>query len=183
MENSLLLEKFVTIFYGNRRFYLPRVPANIYFHSDHLEIYLENMESYVIVDGIRCYYYVNYEVEKDMIHTHLKDFELDGLPVKDVYPLSFPVTAEEFPFSKRDARIVVPRRDYSEVTKAFLAENRNINERLVKFLEKHPDVFDKVDISMWEKLNKHDISDMDADILDDYLSKPVANLFRKEMLS
>jgi hypothetical protein len=56
-----------------------------------------------------------------------------------------------------------------------------LDKRVVKFIDNHPELFDEVDISIWEKLSKHDISNMDADILDDYLTKPVADAFREEM--
>ena len=180
---KIVFEKFVTIYFGNRRFYLPFKPSNIYFKENKMEIFLDDMDSYVIVDGIHCHYYLSYEADNDIIHTRLKDFELDGLQCPEVYPLSFAVSAKSFPVSKSDARAVVPKRDYSEITSAFLSEQRDLDERIIKFLEKHPEVFDQVDITIWEKLSKHNLPEMDADMLEEYLTKPVADLFREETLS
>ncbi len=188
MENSLSLQKFVTLYIGDRRFYLPLAPLNIYYNNNGFEIQFDNWDSYVIVDGIRCYYHLQYSADKDIIHTHLRDFEFDDLPWRDDHDFSFPLTAKSFPFSKTDARVVVPKRNYAEVTSAFLAEKRNLDEMLIEFLEKHPEVFDQVDITIWEKLSKQlsllkENQAPDPYVLERYLTKPVADLFKAEMLS
>lgn len=181
MDKSLLIGKFITVEFGKRKFYLPKVSCNIYIHNNRLEIFLDDNDSYAIVDGIRCYYHLDYEVDSDTLHTFLLNYEIDGVANNDRYPFSFPVSALAFPISKRESKEVKPIRDYSEVTAAYLSEHNDLDKRVVKFIDNHPELFDQVDISIWEKLSKHDISNMDADILDDYLTKPVADAFREEM--
>lgn len=180
MENSLFIGKFITVEFGKRKFYLPKASCNIYIHNNRLEVFLGAEDCYAIVDGIRCYYNLNYEVDSDTLHTHLLDYEIDGNTYKTLHAFSFPVSALTFPFSRREPKEVKPRRDYSEVTAAYLSEHNDLDKRVVRFIENHPELFDQLDISIWEKLSKLDLSNMDADILDDYLTKHVADAFREE---
>lgn len=162
---------------------MPSAPSNIYFKDNTLNIFLGDMNSYVIVDGIRCYYNLIYELETDTVHTHIKDYKIDGLVYSDAFPVSFPVTAMSFPVSRRDLREVVPQRDYTEVTSAYLSDRTELDERIIKFLKNNPDMFEQVDISIWEKLsNAIALSDFDEDLLEDYLPKHVEVLFRDEVL-
>ncbi len=159
---NLLLGKFVRIKFGDRVFYLPHIPANLYYKDNTLSIDMADMDEYVIVDGIRCYYCMIYHADNDTVDTWLKDFTIDGVICTQQAYCSFPLTEQEFPFGNRDSRMVVPKRDYAELTMAFLDEHKDLNGKVVKFLEKHPDCFEQMEQSEWLSLSK-DFSDSDFD--------------------
>lgn len=156
MEKELLmLEKYVKIMFGKRAFYLPRIPANIYFENNNtISIDMADMDEYVLVDGIRCYYCVIYHADKDTVNTWLKDYTFDGVVCTQHKYFPFSLSDKEFPFSERDPRLVVPKRDYSELTSVFLEEHKELNERVVKFLEKHPETFEQKSIKEWLFLSR-----------------------------
>ena len=88
-KKILMLEKYVKIQFGKRAFYLPRIPANIcYENNNTISIDFADMDEYVIVDGIRCYYCVIYHADNDTVDTHLKDFTIDGMVCTQPYPFS-----------------------------------------------------------------------------------------------
>ena len=183
-DSDLLLEKYVRIEFDDHVFYVPRVPSNIYFKANSLSIDMADMDTYAIVDGIRCYYCLIYDANNGILQTWLKDWKLDGAMCPTSHEFSFPIGAKEFPFSQRDTRLVVPKRDYTEVTMAFLEQHKELDDRISEFLKKHPELFEQVERKChWQNLNDLLKSEgFDADILEDYLPEPVAKLFKEEML-
>ena len=179
-KKILMLEKYVKIQFGKRAFYLPRIPANIcYENNNTISIDFADMDEYVIVDGIRCYYCVIYHADNDTVDTHLKDFTIDGMVCTQPYPFSFSLTDREFPFSTRDPRPVVPKRDYSELTSEFLHEHKELNEKVVKFLEQHPETFEQASISEWLLLSDI-ITEREFDPV--CFSESVSDLFKRVVL-
>lgn len=171
-ETTLLLKKYIRIEFGSRVFYLPRIPANIHVENNTLSIDMADMdEEYVIVDGIRCYDCVIYYANKDTVNTWLKDYTIDGMVCTQKTYFPFSLSDKEFPCSNRDPRVVVPKRDYSELTSVFLEEHKELNERVVKFLEQHPETFDQASIEEWLSLSKQIANGLfDPDCLPDSLS-------------
>lgn len=152
MENEktvLLLEKYVRIQFGSRTFYLPCIPANIYFEKNTLSIDMADLDEYVLVDGIRCYHCMTYNSDNDTVDTYLRDYTYDGKLCTQQSGFTFSLSDREFPFSRRDPRLVVPKRDYSELTSVFLDEHKELNERVVKLLEQHPEIFEQASIWDW----------------------------------
>ncbi len=168
---TLLFKKYIRIEFGSRVFYLPRIPANIYVENNTLSIDMADMDEYVIVDGIRCYYCVIYYADKDTVNTWLKDYTIEGMVGTQQTYFPFSLSDKEFPCSNRDPRVVVPKRDYSELTSVFLEEHKELNERVVKFLEQHPETFEQASIKEWLSLSKKIANgDFDPDRLPDSLS-------------
>ena len=152
-KKNFMYDKYISIEFANHVFYLPRIPANINIKNNTLSIDMANMEEYVLVDGVRCYYCLEYNSDNGIIDTWLKDFTIDGLLNNQEYYFSFILTDKEFPFRKGESRVVVPKRDYSELTSVFLDEYKDLDERIVKFLENHPEMFEKAPIYDWLDLN------------------------------
>ena len=96
---SRTLPTYVRIAYAGHVFFMQKKPANIFIDDTSLEILMEDMNSYIIVDGLRCYYHLHFVVGNQMIHTFLKDFTIDGLICPESFALSFPIDAKEFPYS------------------------------------------------------------------------------------
>lgn len=181
MESKiLLLEKYVKIMFGKRAFYLPRIPANIYVDNNTISIDMDDMEEYVIVDGIRCYYCIEYHADNDTINTWLKDYTIGGLVCTQQTYFLFQLSDKEFPFNKRDPRLVVPKRDYSELTSEFLHEHKELNEKVVKFLEQHPESFEQADISEWLAMSDN-ITGGELD--PDYFSEPEKSELFQQVIS
>ena len=179
-KTDLLLKKFIRFEFGNRMFYLPCVPANISIKDTSLEIDFADENKYAIVDGISCYYYLCYDAVSDSVCTRLKDYTINGLVGTQLLSASFPLSAKEFVYSKRDSISVVPKRDYSEVTDAFLVQHKNLDKRIVSFLTNHPELFDHAD---WIKMNDAILSPyFDSDLLGDYLPDSDIKQFRREVL-
>ena len=177
-KESIFLAKYVSINFANRMFYMPRVPAMIYIEGNKLTIDMADMDSYVIVDGLHCHYCLIYNSENDTVDTWLKDYSLDGTEVPFAQHFSFKLTENEFPFGVRDRRMVVPKRDYSEIVSAFIADTPNLDARLAKFLTAHPQVYDQVTFTDWVSLN-NDIAaaeelGLDADFLAGHLPAALA---------
>lgn len=152
-KELLLLKKYVRVEFGSHVFYLPCIPANVSFSCNTLSIDMADMQEYVLVDGIRCYYCMIYNAESEMVQTQLKDFTIDGLICPEFHAFSFRLTDKEFSLSKRDMRMVVPKRDYMELVSAFINDHKDLNESVVKFLEEHPETFDKAPIYEWMDLS------------------------------
>lgn len=170
-KNILLFKKYVKITFASRIFYLPRIPADICFENNSLTIDMADMDKYVLVDGIRCYYCMTYNSDNDMVNTWLKDYSFEGMVSTQHNYFSFSLSDKEFPFSKRDPRLVVPKREYSELISAFLDEHKDLNERVVKFLKQHPETFEKVYIKDWVELsNQIATGDFDPDCLPESIS-------------
>lgn len=184
-DSDLLLGKYVRIEFDEHVFYVPLVPSNIYFEGNSLSIDMADMDTYTIVDGIRCYYCLIYDANNGILQAWLKDWKLDGVMCPTSHEFSFPIDAKEFPFGQRDTRLVVPKRDYTEVTSAFLEQHEELDERISEFLKKHPELFEQVERKChWQNLNDLLKSgDFDADILEDYLPRPVERLFMEEVLN
>ena len=179
-KELLLLKKFVRIEFGARVFYLPCIPANIYFENNTLSIDMADTEEYVIVDGIRCYYCVTYNRDNDTIGTWLKDYALDGVVFPQQHFFSFSLSDREFPFSQRDLRMVAPKRDYSELASVFLDEHKDLDERIVKFLEMHPEYFEQISIKEWLLLNDQVAQcDIDPDLLPESISDLFQDFIKK----
>ena len=179
--SDLLLEKYLRIEFGNHVFYVPRISANIYFKNNSLAIDMANMSEYAVVDGMRCYYCLMYNADNDILQTWLKDWELDGAVFSLPHEFTFPINAKNFPFSQRDTRMVVPKRDYSEIVLAFLEQHDELDNRISEFLKNHPDMFEQAAIKDWLLLNKYlEINVFDEDSIEDCLPKSVANLFAVE---
>ena len=176
-KNDLIIKKFVKIEFGSRRFFLPLSPANVCFEKKNiLSIDLADMDEYVLVDGLRCYYCVIYDAENDTVSTWLKDITIDGLTCPGLTYLSFPLSAHEFAFSKRDPRPVVPIRDYSELTAAFLRQHPELDGKIVHYLEEHPESFEQASMSEWFDLNVQlSMDDCDPECF----PETVSELFRK----
>ncbi len=179
-KHTLMLEKYIKIMFGKRAFYLPRIPANVYC-KDANTIYIDmaDMDEYVIVDGIRCYYCVTYHADKDTVDTHLKDYTIDGMVCERTCPFSFSLTDREFSYGTRQTWIVVPRRDYSELTSVFLEEHKELNARVVKFLKQHPETFEQISVKEWLFLS----GEIDNGFSEhDWLPKSISSIFeRKEV--
>ena len=185
-DSDLLLEKYVRIEFDDHVFYVPRVPSNIYFKANNLSIDMADMDTYAIVDGIRCYFCLFYDANNGVLQTWLKDWKLEGVMCPTSHEFSFPIDAKEFPFGQRDTRLVVPKRDYTEVTMAFLEQHEELDERISEFLKKHPEMFEQGDRKgAWLYLNKClKFEDFDADTIDeDILPELVAKLFKEECLN
>lgn len=182
---DLLLEKYVRIIFDDHVFYVPRVPSNIYFKDNSLSIDMADMDTYAIVDGIRCYYCLIYDANNGVLQTWLKDWKLDGVVCSMQHEFAFPIDAKEFPFGQRDTRLVVPKQDYTEVTLAFLEQHEELDDRISEFLKKHPELFEQVERKChWQNLNDLLKSkDIDADILEDYLPESVEKLFMEEVIN
>lgn len=181
MDKSSLIGKFITVEFGKRKFYLPKAPCNIYIHNNRLKVFLGDNDYYAIVDGIRCGYDLTYEADSDTLHTHLLNYEIDGVAYNTRYPFSFPVSATTFTFDKREPKEVKIQRDYAEVVTAYLSERPDLDERVVKFLENHPESFDQVEsIECWQKLSKglpFVEEDGDTFAIFDLLPKHIAEAF------
>ena len=57
------------------------IPARIDVKDNELTVDLADMDSYVLVDGIRCHYCLIYNSENDTVDTWLKDYSLDRMEV------------------------------------------------------------------------------------------------------
>ena len=154
MDKSLLIGKFITVEFGKRKFYLPKVSCNIFISNDRLKVFLGDNDYYAIVDGIRCGYDLTYEADSDTLHTHLLNYEIDGVAYNKRSPFSFPLSATTFTFDKKELGEVKIQRDYAEVVTAYLSERPDLDKRVVKFLENHPESFDQVEsIDCWRELS------------------------------
>lgn len=180
---KMLLEKFITIKFGKRVFYMPNiVAANISFEGNKINIDMADMDSYIIANGIRCYYCIIYDAETDTVDTWLKDFKLDGIECPQATHFSFSLSDDEFPVGKRDQRMVKPMRNY-EATDSFIAENADLDKKIVDFLKNHPDTFEIVELVKWNRLSKQlSGQDFDNSVVFDYLPEPIAEMFCKEEL-
>lgn len=180
---KMLLEKFITIKFGKRVFYMPNVvAANISFEGSKIYIDMANMDSYIIANGIRCYYCMMYDAETDTVDAWLKDFKLDGIECSQATHFSFSLSDEEFPVGKRDQRMVTPMRNY-EATDSFIAENADLDKEIVAFLKNHPDMFESVELIKWNRLSKQlNGQYFDNSVVFDYLPEMVAEMFCKEEL-
>lgn len=179
---KMLLEKFITIKFGKRVFYMPNVAANISFEGSKINIDMADMDSYIIANGIRCYNCMIYDAETDTIDSWLKDFKLDGIECPQATHLSFSLSDEEFPVGKRDQRMVSPMRNY-EATDSFIAENADLDKKIVDFLTNHPVMFEMVELIKWNRLSKQlNGQDFDNSVVFDYLPETIAEMFCKEEL-
>lgn len=183
---SRTLSGFVRIAYAGHVFYMQKKPANVFINDSGLEILMEDMNSYIIVDGVRCYYHLQLEVGNQLIHTFLKDFTIDGTICQESFPFSFPINAKEFPFSNRrgDTRVVVPKRDYSELVSAFIAQYTELDIRITDFLRNYPETFELASMDGWIELSDCiDMEEFDQKSLERILEdKAVVDLFSKEVL-
>ncbi len=142
MEKRICLEKFSWIKFEDREFYIPLVSCEIEIYGKILIVTLWREEDYVIANGLKCYRRMQYNADTDTILTTLKEAIMDGYPISpNGFLLSFPYNALEFPYSEKDPRIVIPKRDYSELTNAFLAENPYLDDSIRHFLLEHPEAF------------------------------------------
>ena len=161
------LNKFSWIYFKNREFYVPLVSCEIEITEKILKIGLLGEKDYVIANGLKCYRYMNYFADTDTIQTTLKEAIMDGYPISpNGFLLSFPYDALEFPYSEQDPRIVVPKRDYSELTNAFLAENPYMDDSIRHFLLEHPEAFNVYDPRMKRNMNKGGWLHLDNNIKD-----------------
>ena len=136
-DKDLLLEGFTRILFSNRVFYVPLLSSNIYIEEDKLSIDLADLQSYSIVDGIRCYYVLIYDAAKDEVTTWL---EPSGMQYKI--------------FSLKDSETVAPKRYYSEITEAYFRQHPDLDQRIVSFLSKHPEKFEEADsIKAWKQVS------------------------------
>lgn len=172
---EIMYDKYISIKFSNRVFYLPRIPANIYIENNTLTIDMADMDEYVLVDGLRCFYCVVYNADNGIIGTWIKDYTIDGLMAPQPHYYSFRLTDKEFPFSKRDSRVVVPKRDYSELTTVFLNEHKDLDARVVKFLKKHPELLEKALIREWlilsDTISKRFDPDVTPESISDFIVK------------
>ena len=167
-EKDLVLDGFTRIEFSNHVFYVPLLSSNIYLRGDRLTIDLADKQSYTIVDGIRCYYTLIYNAAKDEVTTFIEESGM--LQTKIV--------------SLKDSETVAPKRYYSEITEAYFRQHPDLDQRIVSFLSKHPEKFDKADsIKAWKQvsilLNIPNSRPMTLHEFELYL-KSAAELFYKE---
>lgn len=142
-KSSLMLKSYNQINFGKRCFYIPsNTPATISIQNDNLYIDMADFKKYVLVDGVKCYYCVTYNAKTDKVDTWINNFKMDEQMAELVEPyfVSFSFAEKSFPWG-RDKIIYEPTRDYSELTQAFLKEHPEMDEKIVKFLTKHPKYF------------------------------------------
>ena len=76
--------------------------------------------------------------------------------------------------------MVAPKRDYSELASAFLDEHKDLDERVVKFLEMHPEYFELISIKEWLLLNDQVAQcDIDPDLLPESISDLFQDFIKK----
>ncbi len=176
MIDCKLFKKYNVLDFKGRVFYVPQGPVAVDITTcdnqslsmwpaimPELKIILGNEDDYVIANGLKCFLYVYYNSQSDMLYTVLKDVILDGLPFRRPYDYRFHFDDIEFPLSDKDPRIVVPKRHYSEIVNLFIAENPDLHDAVRHFLEKYPERFNaynpdryykkNMDAYEWESIN------------------------------
>ncbi len=141
-DSNQCLEKFSCINFEGREFYIPVMSCDIYVKAPLLQIFLWDHDKYVIANGLKCYYSLIYNAQDDTIQTTLKDATIDGNPIaKEGFFPSITYEAKEYLWSEKHPMSVVPKRDYTELTNAFLDESPDLDDSLRHFLLEHPELY------------------------------------------
>ena len=127
--------------FENRVFYVPNTRCEIFSEGHILRIYLGDDSKYIIAHGLKCHQFLFYDAQNDTIYTCFEAATIDGTPTNECLQCIFPYDAKEIPWSEHNPMIVVPKRDYTELTNLFLAEEPTLDDSLKQFLLEHPDFF------------------------------------------
>lgn len=156
--------KFNYLRFEKRVFYVPNTRYQMNIEGHLLRIDLGDNNKYVMANGLKCYQFLWYNAQGDTITTNFEAETVDGIPTNDRFCLTLPYDAKEIPWSERHPMIVVPKRDYSELTNAFLDESLDLDDFLRQFLLEHPELFNAYWPYMERDMDKIDWCKIDGNI-------------------